>query len=147
MPAGHPGLLANQTLSDEYCRPSRYKLRLRRLGDRLFICMILFCVQYVINLCTQSTSKIKSVSDLYVYISVVKLSRVTQNVVLMFSRPLQTLQAVFLSLLLSSYTIVSCCLPFGNSQYAYNLNIQLSLTLSLEPIIVEKGNGNHLIGI
>ena len=46
-------------------------------GDRLFIDMILFCLQYVINLCTQSTSKIKSVSDLYVYISVVKLSRVT----------------------------------------------------------------------
>ena len=63
MPAGHPGLLANQTLSDEYCRPSRYKLRLCRLGDRLFICMILFCIQYVINLYTQSTSKIKCVSD------------------------------------------------------------------------------------
>ena len=27
-----------------------------------------------------------------------------------------------------------------HGQYAYNLNIQLSLTLSLEPIIVEKGN-------
>ena len=34
----HPGLLANQTLSDEYCRPSRYKLRLRRLGtDCLYV--------------------------------------------------------------------------------------------------------------
>ena len=34
----HPGLLANQTPSDEYCRPSRYKLRLRRLGtDCLYV--------------------------------------------------------------------------------------------------------------
>ena len=47
MPGSHPGLLANQTLSDEYCRPSQYKLRLRRLGTDVYMFdIVLYSVCY-----------------------------------------------------------------------------------------------------
>ena len=47
----HPGLLANQTPSDEYCRPIRDKLRLRRLGtDCLYVwyCFVVSMLWFLI---------------------------------------------------------------------------------------------------
>ena len=58
----HPGLLANQTPSDQYCRPIRDKLRLRRLGtDCLYVwyCFVVSMLWILIlNICW-----IKCVSD------------------------------------------------------------------------------------
>ena len=47
----HPGLLANQTPSDQYCRPIRDKLRLRRLGtDCLYVwyCFVVSMLWFLI---------------------------------------------------------------------------------------------------
>ena len=74
MPATRPGRSANQIFSDRIRRRAGTKLRLRRLETN---CMLQI---FVLNL----RLTIKSVKDLYVYISVVKLIRVTQNVVLKF---------------------------------------------------------------